>query len=362
MKIAIVGPSHPYRGGIVQATTELAHRMSAAGHDVTLVAWKAQYPKRLYPGDLLPDDQPELPPFPDTRRLLSWYDPLSWWRASRLLSGYELVIFVWYVPTLQGPIYNRILGRLKGPRTAVICHNVLPHEGRPGDHMFAQRVLGAVDHLIVHTPEQAALAKELSRSPITVTELPPLLPGWSSSTAKHSNAVYHHLLFFGIVRDYKGLDVLLRGIALVPNIKLTVAGEFWGGSAAYETLITELGIADRVELRSGYLSSFEIPQLFAKNDALVLPYRSATGTTNVRLGYAYGIPVISSDVPALASQIENGKTGLVFKSGDYMALAAAIKNLYSGNVLATLRSSLPIVPVDASWDEYLQVLLGNETV
>src|SRR5665213_1647847 len=132
MKIAIVGPTHPYKGGIAQETTALAHELTKAGNDVTIVSWRAQYPGILYPGEqFVPENKPELPLFANTHRVLSWKSPLSWQRWGRKLRGYDQVIFVWVVPTFHGPIYlamMRAMGKKRRPRIVVICHNVLPHE------------------------------------------------------------------------------------------------------------------------------------------------------------------------------------------------------------------------------------------
>jgi glycosyltransferase involved in cell wall biosynthesis len=358
MKIAIVGPAHPYKGGIVQETTELAHRLAALGHEVELVAWKSQYPRRLYPGTMLPDDQPEQAVFPNTSRQLSWSNPLSWRAVGKRLRAYDQVIFVWWLPTLQAPIYQIILGQLKGVRASVICHNVLPHEGRPGDKQLAQRFFQKVDHLIVHSPEQAAMATDLTTARISTVELPPLLPGWSAGVVTKHDKPQQRLLFFGIVRDYKGLDVLLEAIAKVPSVQLTVAGEFWGGTEQYSRMIDRLGIGDRVKLHAGYIDNETIPKLFAAADALVLPYRSATGTTNVRLGFAYNLPVIASDVPALAEQINDGVDGLLFPSGDADGLAAAIKQSYQPITYKYLHHNLPEIAVDQSWQDYIKILVS----
>lgn len=359
MKIAIVGPSHPYKGGIVQETTELAHRLMATGHDVELVAWRSQYPSKLYPGTMLPEGQPELPLFINTSRKLTWNNPLSWSRAGKHLQNFDLVIFVWWLPTLQAPIYNVMLRRLKNIRTAVICHNVLPHEGRPGDKQLAQSFFKKLDLLIVHTLEQADLARSLTETSVITAELPPLLPGWTAEVGHHAPGVRHRLLFFGIVRDYKGLDVLLDALTLVPAVCLTVAGEFWGGTAKYLSQIEHLGLSDRVEVRAGYMAPEAIGSLFADVDALVLPYRSATGTTNVRLGFGYQIPVIVSDVPALAEQIIEGIDGLIFENGDAKSLAQAINNLYQPAAFKQLHSQLPKVAVDSVWQKYIEKLLGS---
>ena len=357
MKIAIIGPSHPYKGGIVQQTTELAHRLTAQGHAVTLIAWRNQYPKLLYPGSLLPADETELPPFVNTQRILSWNNPFSWHKAAKQLRSFDRVIFVWYVPTFQGVIYRVLLRKLRGIPTAVICHNVLQHDGKPGDKQLAEGFFSRVDRLIVHTAEQAKIARNLTRKNIVTVPLPTFIPGWSSAASQHPTGMTHRLLFFGIVRKYKGLDVLLRALALTPDVQLTIAGEFWNSLEKYQTLISELKLQDRVVVRNGYIPGDEIPALFADADALVLPYLSAAGTTNVQVGFGYHVPVIASEVPALADQIDNNINGLIFKTGDAADLARVIGELYTSGTHERLQSSVPPVEIDKAWAIYTAALI-----
>jgi len=135
VRIALIGPAHPYKGGGARHTTELAHRLAAAGHDVIIESWRAQYPRRLYPGQQTVDVG-EGEPYPRTHRRLAWYRPDGWLAAGRRHAGADLVAFVLLTP-LQVPPYLTVLaglGRRPGrPRTAIIAHNVLPHERRPGD-------------------------------------------------------------------------------------------------------------------------------------------------------------------------------------------------------------------------------------
>jgi hypothetical protein len=167
VRIALIGPAHPYKGGGARHTTELAHRLAAAGHDVIIESWKAQYPARLYPGQQTVDT-PEGWPYPRTYRRLAWYRPDGWVAAGRRLRSADLVIFALLTP-LQVPSYLSVLTGLtvgartaKRPRTMVICHNVLPHERRPGDVALTRTLLARVDTVIVHSAEQAAEARDLA--------------------------------------------------------------------------------------------------------------------------------------------------------------------------------------------------------
>ncbi len=378
MRIALIGPAHPYKGGGARHTTELAHRLAAAGHDVIIESWKAQYPARLYPGQQTVDT-PEGWPYPRTYRRLAWYRPDGWVAAGRRLRTADLVIFALLTP-LQVPPYLSVLTGLtvgprtaKRPRTMVICHNVLPHERRPGDVALTRTLLSRVDTVIVHSAEQAAQARDLAPDvPIVVARIPPHLPAAAPAVpaAPHEDHEAERsvppagpqcrLLFFGIVRHYKGLDILLRALARTPpQVTLTVAGEFWGGTAETQDLIADLGLAKRVTLRPGYLPAREIPALFAAADALVLPYREATASQNVLLAFSLGVPVISTTAGALAEAVRDGVDGLTCAPGDVADLARALNEFAEPATAQRLRAGVRAVDPEPYWAAYLRVLLAG---
>ncbi|WP_433512439.1 glycosyltransferase family 4 protein [Nonomuraea sp. CA-143628] len=351
MRIAIVGPTYPYKGGGAQHTTELAHRLTALGHDVVIESWRAQYPAFLYPGQQT-ISAPEGTPFPKTLRRLDWRNPGGWVACGRRLRSADLVILAVLSP-VQVPAYLGILYGLGGKaRTVALCHNVLPHERKPYDRPLMKALLNRVDAVLTHSDQQAELAASLTGKPVSVAGLPPHLP---STTGERSAEVHGRLLFFGIVRPYKGLDLLLR--ALPEGVGLTVAGEFWGGLDGTQALIGELGIADRVELRPGYVAAEDVPKLFAAADALVLPYRNATASQNVWLGHEHGVPVIATRVGALADHITDGVDGLLVEPDDVEALNGAIKRFYAPGEPERLRSGVKAVDPEPFWSSYSAVLL-----
>ena len=274
MKIVLVGPTYPYKGGGAQHTTELAHRLAAAGHDVVIESWRAQYPSFLYPGQQT-IDAPEGEPFGNVRRELDWRRPDGWLRAGRRMRSADLV-----VPPCSARCRSRRTSAScaawarprraagAGPRVVALCHNVLPHERRPYDRPLMKALLRRVDTVLTHSEQQSALAAELTPVPRRVAVMPPHLPvrrGAAAATGGDAPQVRNRLLFFGLVRPYKGLDLLLRALAAgPPQVSLTVAGEFWGGLEETKALIAELGLADRVELRPGYVPAEEVPALFAE--------------------------------------------------------------------------------------------------
>jgi len=357
MRIAIVGPTSPYKGGIAQETTELAHRLQAAGHDVKIVSWKVMYPKLLYPGNqFVPGGQGEGLPFANSSRDLNWKNPAGWLREGHRLRTYDHVIFVWWVPTFQGPAYLAMLKALGAKSTSLIAHNVLPHEPRPGDKALTKAVFSRVGHIITHTDELARLAQKFTAKPVETVPLPLALPG--SGAAKRPAELTKQLLFFGIVRPYKGLDVLLRALKEIPDIKLHVAGEIWD-LKNYQKLITELSLDERVTLQPGYVSDDDLPELFTHSDALILPYRSGTGSQHVAIAHSYGLPVIATSVPAFANQVKDGQDGLLCRPGSAESLAQAIKEFYKPGVAKKLQKGIPHLSVDQQWAAYVAACLGR---
>jgi glycosyltransferase involved in cell wall biosynthesis/SAM-dependent methyltransferase len=358
MRIAVIGPTHPYKGGVAQYTTELAHRLAGAGHRVSLVSWSHQYPKLLYPGQLTVA-RPEVPLFPGTTRPLSWRRPDSWYRVGRRLRDQDLVVLVVVTP-IQMPAYLGILAGLGRRRTARVvaqCHNVLPHERRAVDVRLVRAVLSRVDGVLVHSPAEEQRAREVTTRPVLGQPLAPLVVA-SGDRRPAGGQVHRRLLFFGLVRPYKGLDVLLRALAGGPaGVRLRVAGEFWGGPQATRALVSELGLADRVELRPGYVDAADVPALFEDVDALVLPYRSATGSVNAYLGFEQGVPVIATRTGSLAHDIRDGVDGLLCQPDDVAGLAAALHAFYADGVPQTLRAAVPAVAPDRPWQEYTAALL-----
>jgi len=364
VKIALVGPAHPYKGGGARHTTELAHRLAAAGHDVVIESWRAQYPARLYPGQQTVD-VPEGEPYPRTRRRLAWYRPDGWLAEGRRLRRADLVVFAYLTP-LQAPPYLAMMAALGGtPRTAVICHNVLPHERRPGDVPLVKSLLSRADTVLTHSAAQAAQARDLAPgATVRTVTMPAHLPGTGqhhhdTERALVSAPAHTRLLFFGIVRPYKGLDVLLRALARAPaHLTLTVAGEFWGDITEMDNLIAELGLVGRVTMRPGYVPADQIPALFGATDALVMPYRAATASQNALLAFAHGVPVITTTAGALAEAVRDGVDGLTCAPGDAEDLLRALTEISDPGTLRRLRKGISPVDPEPGWAAYLRVLLA----
>ncbi|MHB2022606.1 MAG: glycosyltransferase family 4 protein [Mycobacteriales bacterium] len=363
-RFAVVGPAYPYKGGAARHVTELAHQLVAAGHEVVIESWRAQYPKLLYPGQQTVSE-PGSGVFSPTRRELAWYRPDGWWRVGRRLGRSVDVVVLFVYSPVQVPAY---LGMLRGiahrAQVIALCNNVLPHERRPIDVTLMQALLRRSDATFVHSPAQAALAAELTAKPVGHAALAPHLPVPAAPLPVPTQP-WRRLLFFGLVRPYKGLDVLLRALAsagaLNPSlrgVRLRVAGEFWGGTAATEALIDSLGLAESVELCPGYVADADLPAVFADVDALVLPYRSATASQNAWIAFQFGVPVIATRAGTLADPVTDGVDGIVCDPDDVSSLTQALQRFYAPGQPLRLRRAVAPVDPRPYWEQYVATLVG----
>jgi glycosyltransferase involved in cell wall biosynthesis/SAM-dependent methyltransferase len=339
----------------------LAQRFVAAGHQVEIVSWMRQYPRRLYPGQQVVV-RAEFSPFELTSRAMSWNRPDTWLRAAWRLRTHDLVLFAQVTP-LQAVPYGLMLATLRAQstRTVIICHNVLPHERRWGDRTLMKWLLSTGGRVVVHTASEGQVARSLTGRPVDVLPLAPFMPEAFLQTVAGAG-VHRRLLFFGLVRPYKGLDVLLRALAQgPPDVQLRVAGEFWGRQ--YDEMVRlchDLGIAERVEMLPGYVVATDVPGLFRDVDALVLPYRSATGSQGVWTGFEFGVPVVATRAGHLADDVDDGVDGLVAEPDDVDSLAEAIHRLYEPGVAERLRAAIRPVDRQPYWDQYIAGLVAPE--
>lgn len=364
MRWTIIGPTFPYKGGISQHTTELAHRLVAAGHDVTIESWHRQYPDRLYPGQQRLDS-PEFEPFPKVRSRLSWNRPDSWLAAGRRIRESSDVVVCVLTTPIQFPMYEVMLGRTRAgahERSVLalgIAHNVLPHEARRVDPYLARRVFRRLDAVLTHSNDEASLATELGANSVTTARLPFFFRSEAPPPAPPPRARIGRLSFVGFVRPYKGLDVLLEALRLTSSQpSLTVRGEFWEDIVRYQSMIRERGLDTRCELKPGYADEGDLVATIDNSDALVIPYRSATGTLLPQIAFSRGTPVIATDVGDLSEQVRHGVDGLICAPNDPEALAASIDDLYTDSVLSQLQIGVRPPDVDTQWSTYLASLMS----
>jgi glycosyltransferase involved in cell wall biosynthesis len=359
MRVTLIGPAFPWRGGLPLLVTDLAHRLGAAGAEVRLRTWSTQGPAHLLPAQRHPLTSPEAGVHPTLAEPLSWRDPIHWWRTGHRAGAESDVVVLVHYTTLQAPALWAIARRARRRATVIlICANAVPHESRPGDRALLGLLARSVDAILVHTPAERAALAALTDRLVTVADLPPHLPAGAPRPVRPDAPPLRRLLFFGKIRHYKGLDVLLRALARTADVDLAVVGEIYEDESELRRLIAELGLTGRVRLRLGYLPARQIPELFAGVDALVLPYRTATASQHVALAHWHGLPVVATRVGNFPDMIDDGTDGLLCAPDDVADLAGALHALYQPGRLPALRAAVEPADADSAWRRYLTALLG----
>lgn len=343
MKITLIGPVYPYRGGIAHYTTRLYQTLEARGHDVQLISFKRLYPSWLYPGESDKDPSADTLNVEAARYWLDTLNPLTWLKTWRHIQHHRphVLVLQWWTPFLA-PIWltmGLINARFASPSAnsvVFICHNVLPHEPRPWDIWLARQVLRHSKVIITQSEEEKnTLATLLPAHQCTVVPHPIYDMFFEKKiSVQQAREILRLpldipvLLFFGIVRPYKGLDCLLQALPLIRKrwgrVLVLVAGEFWEGKQRYLEMITTLGISEDVRIDDRYIPNEEVVHYFSSADVLVAPYRQVTGSGVVQMAKGFQVPVISTRISNLADLVEEGVNGYLAPPENPAALADAI--------------------------------------
>ena len=368
MKIAVVGPAYPFRGGIAHYTTLLTAHLSAQ-HETRLYSFERLYPAILYPGRSQIDPSEKPLAAVEARRWLTPYWPLSWRRVTHDWSVWrpERVIIQWWVP-FMAPMTAWLLAQARrlGMHSTLICHNVLPHEEKAIDAALIKLALSRADQLIVHgQPDRERALKLLPNVQVKVAALPSyagLRAGdWTYDRARAElKLVRPTLLFFGFVRPYKGLLDLLEALPLVLaeiDVDLLVVGEIWGDAAIYHERVAALGLAERVRFIDRYVSNEEAALYFAAADLAVLPYRDATGSAVLQLAFGLGVPVVATRTGGMSEAVEDGVTGWLVNPGDGAGLSRAIVRYFHENRSAAFRAAIERSRDRFGWERLVTMVL-----
>ena len=319
MKIAVIGPTYPFRGGIAHYTTLLVQHLRER-HDVRLISYLKQYPKWLYPGNTAMDPSPDESVLRvDCDRVLAPLDPLSWWRAFRLIERDrpDLLILQWWTPFWSPMLFflTRIMKyrKLQIP-TIFLCHHIIPPDSGIFDWYLVRRILWRGQAFIVMSEEDFALLRRaLPKARIVGTTHPPYdvfshspQPRIEARNRLGLGQDQPVLLFFGFVRRYKGLRNLIRALATVREqlpARLLVVGEFWEDERPYRDLVSQLGLEGAVEFHNAYVPNEEMAVYFSAADAVVLPYLEATQSGMAQIALGFEKPVIATSVGGMAETI-----------------------------------------------------------
>jgi len=366
MRISLLGPTYPFRGGIAHYTTALCNALRERGHEVDFISFKRQYPKLLFPGK----EDRDLSESPLTAQnvayLLDPLNPVTWLKTAGRVKRHraELLVMPWWVAYWAAPFAT--VGTLvrKTTKTKVVfqCHNVIEHESSTPREFLTRRALKRGHFFIVHSSDDLRnLKKIMPFADIRQCSLPALdFAGKAGNESVREDGHAPSILFFGFVRPYKGLNVLLEAMPHIirhAGASLVVAGEFWSGSKQeYLDRIEGLGIAEHVRIHDRYIKNEEVADFFQKADVIALPYRSATGTGIAPVAFSFGKPVVASAVGCLPDVVRDGETGYLVPPEDPASLARAVVRCLAGERLKTFTANIAGRTDDLSWDRYIGII------
>ena len=340
-KVIIIGPAYPLRGGLASFNERLARQFRDEGFDVTIYTFSLQYPGFLFPGTTQYSSEPA-PTDIKIKACINSINPLNWLSVGNELKRIKpaLVVVRYWLP-FMGPALGTILRQVrKNKITKVVCiaDNVLPHEKRPGDNAFTKYFISPVHAFITMSQKVMNDLKTFTDKPAEVA-VHPLYDNFGDIVDKQTAreklglpVTEKIILFFGFIRNYKGLDLLLQAMSdqriKDSGIKLLVAGEFYENRKAYDELITELGISDQLILRPDFIADSEVKYYLSAADFVIQPYRNATQSGVTPLAYHFEKPMLVTNVGGLPDMVPHKKAGIVTEA-EPVSIVEGILELYS---------------------------------
>lgn len=371
MDITIIGSAHPLRGGGIATFNErMAEVLQEQGHKVVIYSFSLQYPSFLFPGKSQFTDEPA-PKGLEIRSVINSVNPLNWLSVGNRIKNEkpDLIIVRYWLP-FMGPCFGTILRRVRKNRhtkIVAITDNVIPHEHRPGDMAFTKYFLKSADAFLAMSKDVLKDLKQFTDKP-SVFSPHPVYDNYGNAVSREEackklglNPNDKYILFFGFIRKYKGLDLLLDAMKderiKQAGIKLIVAGEFYGDGDSYLQQIQQNGIGDSVKLFTSFIPNDEIKYYFSATDLVVQPYRTATQSGITQVAYHFEKPMVVTNVGGLAEVVPDGKVGFV-TAPDPTEIATAIVRFFQPGSLPNLQQNIAAEKQKYSWDTLLTNLLG----
>lgn len=365
MKIKFIGPAYPYRGGLATIIETLARTFSGRGNEVSIDTFSLQYPRMLFPGK----SQFRTGPAPDDltiERTVSTVNPFSWLRVGRKLRRQrpDLVVLKYWTP-LMAPCFGticRIARRNGHTKVAIHLDNITPHESHFYDRLLNRYFLSSCDGFIYMSDAVKADLDTYGLDKPALFSPHPLFDTYGervdrtkACTRLGLNPQTEYVMFFGYIRDYKGLDLLieawamLRQRGLTEGRKLLVVGEVYGNDSKYRDQIARLGIESEVVMHTRFVPDGEVADYFSVAQMVALPYKSATQSGVTQVAYAFGVPMIVTRVGGLAEIVPDDVVGLLAEVSAE-GVAAAIEKAWQGDNLARYRKGVEEQKYRFSWD------------
>jgi D-inositol-3-phosphate glycosyltransferase len=374
MKIVLVGTAYPLRGGIAHYISLLFDALQKRGHEVHVVTFSRQYPKILFPGKSQEEKGDAGNPI-QSIQIIDSVNPFSWRRTGKVIAGLEpdMIIFKFWLPFFA-PAYGMIArtakknlaGRGKKTKVIFIADNVIPHEKRIGDRAATNYAFKPVDHFIVQSDTVERDLKIVKPAAKYIKLAHPIYNIFGETIDKDQArkelgipTEVPAILFFGYIRKYKGLDILLQAmpdiLRQLPELRLIIAGEFYSNEDDHKKLIEELKIpAKNLVLATDYIPNNEVAKYFSAANAAILPYRSATQSGIVQIAYNFDLPVIATDVGGLSEVVIDGKSGIITKDCSPRAIASDIIRFFTEEEEKQLRAGVREEKKKYSWESFVE--------
>ncbi len=367
MKILIVGPAWPYRGGIADFDERIAREYIKKGDEVEIFTFTLQYPSFLFPGktQYSPDPRPE---DLDIKRKVNSINPFNWIKVGRELKkkNADLLIIKFWLP-LMAPCFGTIARIVKGngkTKVVSILDNIIPHEHRPGDKILSKYFVSSIDAFIAMSKSVYDDLKSLNDKKPCLMSPHPIYDNFGTAVSREEaigslglNPSAMYMLFFGFIRDYKGLDILLKAIAdeRIKNsdIKLIVAGEFYNNSEKYFEMEKELGLEGKIIWRTDFIADEQVKNYFCASDIIVQPYKTATQSGVTQIAYHFEKPMLVTNVGGLPEIVPNGKVGYSVEP-EAKVIADAINDFYGNGRYAEFVENIKEEKKKYSWDRMLE--------
>jgi len=321
MKIVIVGPAYPYRGGIADTNESFCRALNSIGHDASLVTFTVQYPNFLFPGKTQYSTDP-VPGDLEINRWINSANPLSWSSSAKKIESLkpDLVIVRYWLPYMAMSLGTIARKLRKSCKVIALCDNIIPHEKRIGDTFLTKYFTKSFDGFITMS---GTVKKELesfvSRPNICMAHPINDNLGTKISKSEALNKIGlkdgKYILFFGLVRKYKGLDLTLKALAekrlKAMNVKLIIAGEFYDDPKEYTSMIEDLGLVDRVIIKNEYIATADIKYYFSAADLVTQTYHTASQSGVTQIAFNFDTPILVTDVGGLSEIVKHNELGYV---------------------------------------------------
>lgn len=369
MKIAIVGPAYPYRGGIAAFSERLARQFQTEGHTIDIYTFTLQYPNFLFPGKTQYAEG-EAPADLNIRRCVNSVNPFNWMKAGRLIRGqhYDLVVFAYWM-SFFAPCYGVIARYLKSAKRIALVHNMTPHEKSVLDRALPPFFVKSMDGFValsqsvlrdVQRLDKRDKPKACSPHPI-YDHYGPKEPREVALERLGLSHDYRYMLFFGLVRAYKGLDWLIQAFAddrlRKYPIKLIVAGEFYDDKRRYLDEIQEYGLGNNVIIHDEFIPDDQVKDYFNAADIVVQPYKSATQSGVTQIAYHFEKPMLVTDVGGLKEIVPDGKVGYVTPVNPKQ-IADALVDFFENHRYDAFVQNIQVEKQKYSWSRMVDALVS----